>query len=140
MAIRGNPSILGFHHVALETDKFEETIRFYTEGLGFKERYAWGEGSGRIVLLDVGDGNYLEVFAREPKEPGAGGRFFHVALRTDDVDGAVEAAKAAGAVVTVEPKDVVLKGEPPTPVRIAFVRGVAGEIIEFFQSTGENQL
>ena len=60
--------------------------------------------------------------------------------RSNNVDGAVEAAVAAGAIVTVEPKDVILGVNPPTPVRIAFVKGLNGEIIEFFQSTGENQL
>lgn len=140
MANSGKSVSLGFHHVALRTDKFEETIRFYSEGLGLTEKFGWGEGSGRVVLLDAGDGNYLEIFARDSDRSGAEGRFFHIALRTSNVDEAVEAAAAAGAVVTTAPKDVVLNGNPPTPVRIAFVQGIAGETIEFFQSTGEHQL
>lgn len=130
----------GFHHVALRTHDFEATIRFYTEGLGFKRRHGWGEGSKQIALLDTGDGNYFEVFANGTDEPKPEGSFFHVALRTDDVDAAVKAATDAGAVVTVEPKDVVLGDNPPTPARIAFVKGLNGEIIEFFKSTGDNRL
>lgn len=53
---------------------------------------------------------------------------------------AVEAARAAGAEITVEPKDVVVSQSPATPIRIAFCKGPDGEIIEFFQRTGENQL
>lgn len=68
------------------------------------------------------------------------GSYFHVAFRSNDVDKAVAAAVAAGAIVTVEPKDVVLGSNPSTPVRIAFVKGLNGEILEFFQSTGENPL
>ena len=130
----------GFHHVALRANDFEATVRFYTEGLGFVPRHSWGEGDKRIVLLDTGDGNYLEVFAGGSGEPKPEGSYFHVAFRTDDVEAAVAAAQQAGAVVTVETKDVVLGDNPPTPVRIAFVKGLNGEIIEFFQSTGDNKL
>jgi glyoxylase I family protein len=130
----------GFHHVALRAYDFEATVKFYSEGLGFKERFGWGEGEKRIVLLDTGDGNYLEVFAGGESASRPEGSYFHVAFRSEDVDAAVEAAVAAGAVVTVEPKDVELQGNPPTPVRIAFVKGLNGEVIEFFQSTGENLL
>jgi glyoxylase I family protein len=130
----------GFHHVALRAHDFEATVKFYTEGLGFKERHSWGEGDKRIVLLDSGDGNYMEVFAGGSNEPKPDGSYFHVAFRSNNIEAAVEAAVAAGAVVTVEPKDVVLGNNPPTPVRIAFVKGINGEVIEFFQSTGENQL
>lgn len=130
----------GFHHVALRANDFDATVKFYTEGLGFVEKNNWGEGNKRAVLLDSGDGNYMEVFAGGSGEPQPEGYFFHVAFRSNNVDGAVEAAVAAGAVVTVAPKDVILGVNPPTPVRIAFVKGLNGEIIEFFQSTGENQL
>ncbi|MFH5187295.1 VOC family protein [Paenibacillus sp. TAB 01] len=130
----------GFHHLALRAYDFEATVRFYTEGLGFKEANSWGEGDKRIVLLDTGDGNYLEVFAGGTEEQPPAGAFFHVAFRSDDVDAAVAAAVAAGAEVTIEPKDTVLGKFPPTPVRIAFVKGLNGEILEFFQSTGEHKL
>jgi glyoxylase I family protein len=63
-----------------------------------------------------------------------------MAFRTDDVTTAIEAARAAGAEITVEPKAVTISNNPPTPVIIAFCKGLDGEIIEFFQSTGENQL
>ncbi|RTE06740.1 VOC family protein [Paenibacillus whitsoniae] len=130
----------GFHHVALRANDFEATVKFYTEGLGFQQVQAWGEGDKRIVLLDTGDGNYLEVFAGGNGEPKPEGYYFHVAFRTNNVDQAVETAVAAGAVVTVAPKNAVLGNTPPTPVRIAFVQGLNGEILEFFQSTGDNQL
>jgi glyoxylase I family protein len=130
----------GFHHVAIRVGNFEATLKFYTEGLGFREAFGWGEGNKRAALLDTGDGNYIEVFAGGTDEQKPEGAFLHVAFRTDDVDAAVEAAVAAGAEVTVQPKDVVLGNNPPTPVRIAFIKGPDGEIIEFFQSTGDNQL
>lgn len=127
----------GFHHIALRVTEFEATLRFYQDGLGFVRVYGWGEGDSRAAMLDTGDGNYLEVFAGGKRAPGAEppeGALLHFALRTSDVDGAYDRALAAGARSQIEPKDVMLAGEPPVPVRLAFVRGLDGEVIEFFQN------
>ncbi len=127
----------GFHHIALRAADFEATLRFYAEGLGFVQAYGWGEGDGCAALLDAGDGNYLEVFAGGRRAPGADapeGALLHYALRVPDADGAYARALAAGARPHVEPKDVMLQGDPPVPVRIAFCKGLDGEIIEFFQN------
>ena len=88
-------------------------------------------------MLDTGDGNYVEVFAGGKHPIGEElpeGALLHFALRTQDCDRAIERARAAGAVVTIEPKSLDLPGNPPVPVRIAFCRGLNGEIIEFFQN------
>jgi glyoxylase I family protein len=130
----------GFHHIAIKVRDFDATVKFYKEGFGFEERLSWGEGVGRAILLDTGDGNYLEVFAGGPKVLKPEGSIIHMAFRTDDVNKAIEAARAAGAEITVEPKDIMISNNPPIPVRIAFCKGPDGEILEFFQSTGENQL
>lgn len=134
----------GFHHVAIRATDFEATLRFYKEGLGFRHVYGWGEDGraqgerdSRAVLLDTGDGNYLEVFAGGSRSPGESvpeGAILHFALRTDDCDSALERARSAGAQVTVEPKTVPVRGEPPREFRIAFCKGLDGELIEFFQN------
>jgi glyoxylase I family protein len=139
----GNNPIIGgggFHHVAIKVRDFDATVKFYSEGLGFKARLSWGEGDNRAVLLDTGDGNYLEVFAGGSQELKPEGTMIHMAFRTNDVAKAVAAARAAGAEITDEPEDLVISDSPATPIRIAFCKGPDGEIIEFFQSTGENQL
>ena len=41
-------------------------------------------------------------------------------------------ALKAGAASHIEPKDVTIQSNPPLDVRIAFVKGPSGEIIEFF--------
>ena len=105
----------GYHHVAIRATDFDATMRFYTEGFGFRPTVRWGEGDGRAVLLDTGDGNYLEVFAggkRAPGEPVPEGAILHFAFRTADCDAAIERARAAGAVVTMEPKSIELPSEP----------------------------
>ena len=130
----------GFHHVAVRVHDFDAAMRFYTEALGFKEKVSWGEGNGRAVMLDTGQGNYLELFAggtAPPTDEKPTGPVLHYAIRTTDVDGAIERVRAAGFKITVEPKDVTIPARPqPLPVRLAFCRGPAGEEIEFF----DNQL
>lgn len=125
----------GFHHLALRARDFDASVKFYTEGLGFVPRINWGEGDGRAVMLDTGDGSYLEIFAGGSGEPRPEGAVLHFALRTSDCDTAIERARAAGAEVTVEAKDVEIPSRPePLPVRIAFCKGPDGEVIEFFQN------
>ena len=108
----------GFHHLAIRVQDFDATVKFYTEALGFTEKVAWGEGDKRAVMLDTGDGNYLEVFAGGSDAPKPEGAILHFALRTSDTDAAIERVRAAGAEVTVEPKNVDIPSRPePTPVR-----------------------
>jgi glyoxylase I family protein len=124
----------GFHHISMHVRDLDATIKFYTEGLGFKNTLAWGPADRRTVLLDTGDGNYIEVSQGESDGFNPSGLVRHFAFRTTDCVKAIEAARAAGAKITVEPKDVNLSSDPPTPVRIAFCEGPDGEIIEFFQN------
>jgi glyoxylase I family protein len=124
----------GFHHVAIRVRDYEKSVKFYKDVLGFVEKIRWGEGDGRGIMLDTGDGNYMEVFAGG-KEPKPEGLFFHVAFRTNDCNAAIERARAAGMEVTFEPKDINLPSTPgPTPIRIAFFKGPDGELIEFFEN------
>jgi len=124
----------GFHHVAIRTSRWEESLRFWQEGLGFALAVEWGERPRRACMLDTGDGNYLEVFERDPYDGPSEGAILHFCFRTDDCDAALERARAAGAEVTVEPKTVAVFGEPRIPVRLAFFKGPDGEICELFQN------
>lgn len=123
----------GFHHISMQVRDLDTSIKFYTKGLGFKLRLEWGSGDRQTVLLDTGDGNYLEISPGESDAFNPKGVIRHFAFRSDDCDKVIEAARAAGAEVTVEPRNVVLSSNPPTPVRIAFCKGPDGEVIEFFQ-------
>ena len=131
------PTAPGFHHIALRVRDFDATLRLYQDGFGFTHRYGWGEGDNRGALLDTGDGNYLEVFAgsnRPAGEDAPEGALLHLALRTPDVDAAYARAVAAGARPQTPPQDIVFRGADPVPVRLAFVIGLDGEVIEFFQN------
>ena len=136
----------GFHHIAIRAYDFDASLRFYTEGLGFKRKYGWGadgraegERDSRAALLDTGDGNYLELFGGGTRPYGIAPPeevLLHFAIRTTDTDAATERARKAGATVTQEPKSVVPNHaeEPAQTFRISFVRGLDGELIEFFQN------
>jgi glyoxylase I family protein len=124
----------GFHHVAMKVADFDAAKKFYTEGLGFTEKITWGEGDKRAVMLDTGDGNYLEIFAGGSAATPEG-VVMHFALRTSNCDAALARARSFGAQVTMEPKDVEIPSKPfKAPVRIAFCKGPGGEVIEFFQN------
>lgn len=126
----------GFHHIAIRARDFDRSVTFYTETLGFVRKIEWGEKPGRAIMLDTGDGNYLEIFERPNQAPAQEeSAMLHFALRTDDCDAAIAKARAAGCVVTMEPKSLDIQSRPgPTPVRIAFFKGPDGEVVEFFQN------
>jgi glyoxylase I family protein len=127
----------GFHHVSLKAGDFRKSLAFYIDGLGLTEKIRWGEGEKEAVMLDAGNGNYVEIFAGGSKTEKPAGAIIHFALRTASCDASLERARKAGGVVTVEPNDVVIEGRQfKAPVRIAFCKGPDGEEIEFFQ--GEN--
>ena len=127
----------GFHHVAIRTANWDRSLEFWRGALGFEIAVQWGEAPRRACMLDTGDGNYLEIFERDPLPDGPNhdsAAILHFCFRTDDCDAALERARAAGAEVTVEPKSIAVFGEPLIPVRLAFFKGPDGEICELFQN------
>jgi glyoxylase I family protein len=127
------PTITGIHHIAMKAkglEAFEKTLVFYKDILGLPEVRRWGEGEGVGVMLDTGAG-LLEIFANGPDLPEQG-PLRHIAFATADVDTCIEAVRAAGYKVTIEPKDIVIAANPPYPARIGFCIGPVGEEVEFF--------
>lgn len=127
----------GFHHIALSASNFEKSLQFYTEGLGFTKYRSWKTETGRsIALLNFGNDTYVELFSdgkqeAVPVEPA--GSYFHLALRTTDAEGAFHCALSAGAQPHKEPALCILPATPEMRVKIAFVKGPDGELIEFFE-------
>ncbi len=125
--------MLGFHHIALAVSDFDKSVDFYTNVLGLKKKAQWGEGDSRAVMLQMDDGGIIEVFANGTKDEPKNERFFHLAFATEDVDGYFQKAIAGGATCHIEPKNVDIPSDPVMPVRIAFVKGFDGEVLEFFK-------
>lgn len=125
----------GFHHVAIRTHDWDKSLKFYCDGLGFAKKISWGEAPKRAIMLDTGDGNYLEIFERDVAPTLSGEpNLLHLCLRTDDCAAAVQTARDAGAHVTVEAHAPDVFANKGLKVIIAFVKGPDGEIVEFFQS------
>lgn len=126
--------ISGFHHAAIPSLDFEASVKFYIEVLGMTQKITWGEKPSRAIMIDAGDGNYVEIFERAEasREEGA---ILHFALRTDDCAAILEKVRSAGMEVTMETKDLDIPSSiGPVPVRIAFFKGPSGEIVELFQN------
>lgn len=123
----------GFHHVAMKVFDFDKTVAFYTEGLGLEKGISWGEGDQRAVMIDIGGSNYLEIFAGGKKVENEEGIITHIALKSNNCDKDLKRAVKAGAIVTLEATNVDIASNPIKPVRIAFCKGLGGEIIEFFE-------
>jgi catechol 2,3-dioxygenase-like lactoylglutathione lyase family enzyme len=137
----------GFHHVAIRAVDFDETIRFYTQVLGFRLHFPFSAPPRieRAAFLDAGDGHFVEVFCanstvqaegrrRLPTEDRTEGALLHFCLRVADTDASYAGALAGGATSRVEPVTRRLSEDPVVDVRIAFVAGPNGEVIEFMQS------
>jgi glyoxylase I family protein len=127
----------GFHHVSIRTRDWSRTLRFYQEVLGFVVKVAWGAAPKRAIMLDSGDGNYLEVFEDLEFSPAQNGSILHFALRTTRLDAVVERVRASGESVTVEPKDITIattNGRGAVPARICFFTGPNTELIELLQN------
>jgi len=124
--------IQGFHHVALHTTNFDSAVDLYTRVLGFSIKRSWEKEGSRCAMLDAGNDNIVELSEKEPvgKENGP---LAHLALRTDKLDEIMERVRNEGIEITVEPKNVDLPADPVYPVRVAFFKGAAGELIEIFQ-------
>lgn len=125
--------VMGVHHIAIRAcgiEDYEKTIHFYHEILGMPIVRTWGEGTGIGTMVDSGAG-MMEIFADGESYPGQG-TLRHLAFAVKDVDDCVEAVRAAGYPITIEPKDIVIASNPPYPARIAFCIGPVGEEIEFF--------
>jgi glyoxylase I family protein len=128
----------GFHHVCMKTRDWNATMRFYKDTLGCTEKIAWREAPQRAVMLDAGDGNYIEVFEDLAYAGAPNGAVNHYALRTTRLDAVADRVRAAGFKITVEPRDVTIQttnGAGPVPVRIFFCDGPNGESIEFMQNS-----
>lgn len=132
------PLISGFHHVCIKTRDWDRTLAFYVNTLGFTEKITWRTAPNRAVMLNTGDGNYLEVFEDLAYTPAPDGAVLHFALRTTRLDEVAALVRATGAKITVEPKDVTIattNAHAPVPIRIFFCEGPSGEVIEFFQNS-----
>ena len=128
------PQITGIHHVAIKAKgeaAFARLVSFYHDVLALPILREWDlADGGKGAMIDTGAG-ILELFSNAPDERDAGA-LRHLALAVADVDVCIEAVRAAGYVVTMEPTVICIPSSPAFPARIAFCIGPVGEEVEFF--------
>ena len=127
-------NVKGIHHVCLKAngiEEFEKTLSFYRDTLGLSVAREWGEPDSKAAMLDTGAG-LIEIFSNAPDQLGMGA-IRHIALGVESTDFAIDAVRALGYSVIMEPTDIVLPSCEPYPARIAFCVGPLGEEIEFFE-------
>ena len=144
------------HHVCLFVPDMDASVEFYTSGLGLTVREVFDDivgvrATGRFpfgvpsVFLEGGNGRYIELHpAGDGEMMPPGFPMNHLALAVVDVDNAYERALAAGATPfgfelpsepwDGTPLDVIMTGDNAEPMRMAFLQGPSGELIELYQA------
>lgn len=148
------------HHVSLFVSDIDASIAFYTEGLGLTLREAFEDivpisNSDEAiditfglpsVFLEGGDGRYIELHPAGPSEMSPPGfPMNHLALTVGEVDSAYQKALDAGGTKyhfdlpngewDGSPLNVVMSGKHAEAMRMAFLQGPSGELIELYQSS-----
>lgn len=75
--------------IAYNTDRFDETVAFWTQTLSLKFQRGWDDEASRGALIELNEITVVEVFAApvggEPLSPPAPGSF-DVMVQVDDID------------------------------------------------------
>ena len=101
----------------------DESIRFYTEVMGFEidSQYHLGP-AGEITLLRGEGDAMIEIIKNPTDEPG----LFSIGMDVEDVDGTIKDLKAKGAKIIMEPIPITVGLlafiEDPNGARIALIQ------------------
>lgn len=136
---------MNLHHIAIQAEDFNESLRFYTTVLDFKVKHTWALPQYNIkqaALLQPADGGSgIELFdkdanvatqgrKRRPGEEVIGAALLHFAVTVPDAAAAYEKALANGAQHCIEPATIDLH---PLMITNALVYGPNNEVIEFIE-------
>lgn len=130
-----NPNSPTQLRLIIETDDFDEAVRFYRDVLGMSEQAAFATGGDdRVAILHTGAATielaspaHAVAIDRIEGAPPSTGPTLRIALQVDDTPAAVAAAEGAGMTTLAPPVE--------TPFRTinARIQGPAGWQVTFFQ-------
>ena len=100
-----------------------ESIKFYTEVMGFKIDSQYDLGlAGKITLLKGRGETMIEIIKNPVDEPG----LFSIGMEVEDINATVKELKSKGAKITMEPIPITVGIlaflEDPNGVRIALIQ------------------
>lgn len=111
-------------HVTIQTDKFDEEVRFYEEQTELKvQRDMRPVGRNMVFLADAAGDTCIEIIENKDAAD-SGNPNFSIGFHTDDVAGKREALAAAG-------YDVTPMITPMPDVKFFFVKDPAGVTVQF---------
>lgn len=101
----------------------EESIKFYTDVMGFEIDSQYDLGPAGAITLLKGEGETMvEIIQNPVNEPG----LFSMGMDVENLDTTLEELKAKGAKVTMEPTPITVGTlafiEDPNGVRIALIQ------------------
>lgn len=83
------PKILGVAHAGFFTSDMENSIKFYTDFLGYDSpiKLESKDGSTDIAMIKINDKQWVEIFSPKPgRKAGNSGQMYHWAIETDDAE------------------------------------------------------
>ena len=112
-------------HCGVYVKDLENSLAFYKEIFGWKEKMRWTSGEAKIAVLDMGKG--LMELVQRPGSPGAppGGNWTHLAIHVNDFTDKVRKLEEKG----LELRKVIM-GEG---AHIAFFKDPDGHTIEIME-------
>ncbi len=101
----------------------DESIKFYTEVLGFKIDSKYDLGPAGTITLLKGEGETMVEIIKNPvNEPG----LFSIGMDVENIHTTVKELKSKGAKITMEPRSITIGTlafiEDPNGVRIALIQ------------------
>ena len=101
--------ITGIAHTAVTVKDMAESVRFYTQALGFHEAFEFSHpdtGAPWIVYLGISPGQFIELFYGGAEDcPWKDSRigFNHLCFAVDDIEASIQKVRDAGYPIDSEP-------------------------------------
>jgi catechol 2,3-dioxygenase-like lactoylglutathione lyase family enzyme len=87
-------SDLTLNHFGIYVKDMDESVKYYTEKMGFREAFRFKDGAGNpIVYLQIDHNTFLEM---TPADEDHAAGFSHAGIVSDDLEGTVAALRNKG--------------------------------------------
>ena len=119
------------NHVGIMVPDIDEGVRWYEEKLGFRLTDRWSNEATGMEWAHLAQGDFVFELVKRPGlgEPSAGNAgWHHVAVTVPSCDETVEALRACGVEIFMEPQDFDRHG-----IRWAFVKDYLGNVLEVIE-------
>lgn len=131
LAQQGAPGVR-INHVGVTVKDIDESVRFYTTGLGFREAYRVNDEKGALtmVAVQISKDTFLELApANANRAPGLS----HIGIEADDIQATVARLKQAGVQIpdarfAANTGVTLANAADPQGIRVEFLQLNAGSL------------